>query len=57
MISAVFLLGGSLIMMAALAVATIARWTDNLPPFVHGILVAVSMFSTILAALLVGLGL
>lgn len=57
MISAVFLLSGSIIMMAALAVATIARWTDNLPPFVHGILVAVSMFSTILAALLVGLGL
>ena len=57
MISAVFLLGGSLIMMAALAVATIARWTDDMPFFVHATLVGVSTFSMLLSVFLVGLGL
>ena len=57
MISAVYLLCGGIIMMCALAIATITYWTDRLPLFVHGVLVAMAMLTTILGALLVGLGL
>jgi hypothetical protein len=57
MISAIYLLGGGVIMMCALAIATITYWTDRLPSFVHGVLVAMATLTTILGALLVGLGL
>ena len=57
MISAVYLLCGGIIMMCAMAVATITYWTDRLPVFVHGVLIIMSMMTTILGALLVGLGL
>ena len=57
MISAVYLLCGGIIMMCAMAVATITYWTDRLPVFVHGVLIIISMMTTILGALLVGLGL
>lgn len=57
MIDAVFLLGGGVVMMCAMAIATIMFWTDRLPFFIHGVLVMISMLTTILGALLVGLGL
>ena len=57
MISAVYLLCGGIIMMCAMAIATITYWTDRLPFFVHGALIIISMMTTILGALLVGLGL
>jgi hypothetical protein len=57
MIDAVFVLGAGIIFMCAMAIATITFWTDRLPFFVHGVLIILSMFTTILGALLVGLGL
>lgn len=57
MISAVYLLCGGIIMMAAMAIATITYWTDRLPVFIHGALIMIAMLTTILGALLVGLGL
>ena len=57
MIDATFILCGGIIMMAAMAIATITYWTDRLPLFIHGALIIISMMTTILGALLVGLGL
>ena len=57
MISAVYLLCGGIVMMCAMAIATITYWTDRLPLFIHGALIMISMLTTILGALLVGLGL
>ena len=57
MISGAFILWGGVVMMCAMAIATITYLTDRLPVFVHGALIILSMFTTILGALLVGLGL
>ena len=57
MIDATFILCGGIIMMCAMAIATITYWTDRLPLFIHGALIIISMMTTILGALLVGLGL
>jgi hypothetical protein len=57
MIDAVFVLCGGVVMMCAMAIATIMFWTDRLPFFIHGALIMISMLTTILGALLVGLGL
>jgi len=57
MIDATFILCGGIVMMCAMAIATITYWTDRLPFFVHGALIIISMMTTILGALLVGLGL
>ena len=57
MISGAFILCGGVVMMCAMAIATITYLTDRLPFFVHGALIMISMLTTILGALLVGLGL
>ena len=57
MIDATFILCGGIVMMCAMAIATITYWTDRLPFFIHGALIMISMLTTILGALLVGLGL